>query len=335
MAQISPYPTPTPAPWPATGFQRGMVYSSWDGSYPHREAWSEHLDRFEQLGITWLEVMTFAEQPDINAPQIRTMPPSRWPSAFVTEARARGFKILLKPHVWSRQFYDGSKRWRGSIQLPDDAAYAQWFAQYEQFILAEARLAAQHGVEMFSVGLEYVEITRTQGPRWRNLVKKIRAVYPGLLTYSADGNHEAAHVDFWDTLDVIGVNAYFQISKTPSPTLEIMRQGWQPHVQRLKALSEKWARPIVFTEAGFASTADAPVQPWQWPSKTAAPDLETQRRGYESLFEACTGQKWCQGVFLWKWYEVPEKDTPHGVDYTPRDKPAEHVLKRWYRRESQ
>ena len=106
-----------PAAWPAAGFQRGLTYSSWDGSYPFEDAWQGHLAHFEALGVTWIEVLTFTHQPDVTAAAIALPSPARWPRRFIAEARRRGFKILLKPHVWSRQFYDGSKRWRGSIQM--------------------------------------------------------------------------------------------------------------------------------------------------------------------------------------------------------------------------
>ena len=58
------------SPWPQPDFARGMVYSSWDGSYPHEEAWRAHLKQFKSMGINWLEIMTFAHQPRVNGPQI-------------------------------------------------------------------------------------------------------------------------------------------------------------------------------------------------------------------------------------------------------------------------
>ena len=89
----------TAAPWPSAEFRRGVVYSSWDGSYPHRAAWTAHLEHFAEIGVEWIQIMTFAHQPRVEGPTIVPTDPQRWPSAFVKAARDRGFRILVKPHV--------------------------------------------------------------------------------------------------------------------------------------------------------------------------------------------------------------------------------------------
>lgn len=318
-----------PGPWPGPGFQRGIVYSSWDGSYRAEAAWRAHLDRFRELGVTWIQVLTFAHQPAVDRPEIeRDRAP--WPAAFITEARRRGFRILLKPDVWSRQFYDGSNRWRGSIRMPDEATWQAWFAQYEAFIIDEAKRAAAAGVELFSVGLEYVEATRGHEDKWRRLIAAVRAAYPGQLTYAADYNHEIGHIAFWDALDVIGVNGYFTLADAESPPAEVLAAGALPHLVRLQVLAERFRKPVVFTEVGFPSVSTAAQRPWQWPTGTETLDLDLQARAYEVLLEGCARAPWCTGLYWWKYYERPERQS-HAHDYDPAGKPAETVLQRWYR----
>ena len=316
-------------PWPGADFQRGAVYSSWDGSYSHRGAWTQDLERFRELGVTWIQVMTFAHQPQVDQPRIKPSPSAKWPHAYIAEARRRGFRILLKPHVWSRQFYDGSKRWRGSIAMRDEAGWDAWFDQYERFILREAALAQTEGVEMLCVGLEYVHASK-HTERWRRLIRRVRSVYKGLLTYAADGNHEIGHIEFWDDLDVVGVNAYFKLADTPSPTALSLQLGWIPPLVRLSQLTARFQRPVVFTEAGYPSVRGAATQPWRWPNSRDTVDLQLQARAYEALMNACTAMPWCRGVYWWKWYERPENHS-HAHDYSPEDKPAEEVIRNWYR----
>lgn len=328
---FAPSAAPALEPWPGAGFARGVVYSSWDGTYPHTARWTADLDHFAALGVTWIEVMTFAEQPRIDRPEIQPMPAAAWPRAFVAEARRRGFRVLVKPHVWSRQFYDGSNRWRGSIAMPDAEAWRRWFAAYGVFIEREARLAAEAGAEMFSVGLEYVEATRGHTAEWRALIARVRAVYPGLLTYAADGNHEARHVGFWGDLDVIGVDAYFDVGHGRWPGGVDLWLGWLPHIAWMRQLSARHGKPIVFTEAGYPSIEGGTAAPWRWPTGRERPDPALQARAYDALMRACAAGDWCRGVFWWKYYERPERGTSHAHDYSPRGKPAEAVLARWYR----
>lgn len=309
-------------------FQRGVVYSSWDGSYPAAHVHDAHLRHFKALGVQWIQVMTFAHQPDVNQPTIR-FGRSRWPSAFIQKARAAGLRILVKPHVFSMQFYDGSNRWRGSIAMRSKADWQAWFKNYEAFIVDQARRAAADKVEMFSIGLEYVEATRGHAAQWRRIIQAVRAVYPGKITYAADFNHEPMNITWWDALDVIGIDGYFKLSDSESPGAAQLALGLVPHFAQLAGLAAQFKKPIVFTEIGFPSIKGAAQRPWQWPKGGDTPDPALQARLFEVVFAACSQAKWCQGMYWWKYYEVPEK-TPHAVDYTPKGKPAEAVLKRWY-----
>ena len=309
-------------------FQRGVVYSSWNGNYPVTVSHPGHLAHFKAQGVQWLQLMTFAHQPDVNQPTIKA-DSSRWPSAFIAKARAAGFKILIKPHVFSSQFYDGSKRWRGSILMKSAADWKAWFAQYRAFIVAQATQAAADKVEMFSIGLEYVEATRGHAEEWRRIIKAVRAVYSGTLTYSADFNHETQNITWWDAVDVIGINGYFKMADRDSPELPTLMMGIVPHFARLAALAKKFNKKIVFTEIGFPSVPSAAIRPWQWPDGKEGPDPHLQERLFETAFAACGHADWCGGMYWWKYYEAPEK-TPHAIDYTPKNKPAEAVLKRWY-----
>lgn len=323
---------PPAAPWPAQGFHRGAVLSSWDGTYPDPAQYEPALDRLVALGATWVELLTFAEQPDLARPEIRPEAPDRFPRGAIEAAHRRGLKVLLKPDVWSRQFYaPGSTLWRGSIRYGTDAEWAAWFQSYGAFIRAQAAAAAEARVDLFSVGLEYVEATRSQTDRFRALIAEVRGLYPGPLTYAADGNRELEGVRFWDALDVIGVNGYFALSDAPEPDAAALRAGWARAFARVEAVSRRYARPAIFTECGFPSTKDAARTPWRWPTAADTPDPALQARLYESLLAACADASFCQGLYWWKFYERPEPGTPWSVDYTPEGKPAAEVLARWYR----
>jgi hypothetical protein len=322
------------SPWPAVGFVRGVVYSSWDGSYSNRDAWTRHLAHFQRLGVTWIEILTFAHQPQVKKPRIELSALTRWPVDFIKAARAAGFRILLKPHVWSREFYDGSNRWRGSIRMENEADWQTWFRQYEAFILREAMMAARHKIEMLCIGLEYVEASKRSAD-WRRLIGKVRAVYPGLLTYAADGNHELGHINFWSDLDVIGVDAYFELDDPHELFGLKLLWAWLKPLAQLDALAKAYKKPIIFTEAGYPSVTGGTKRPWQWPSGRESLDIPGQALGYQALMVALTPYPWFRGVFWWKWYEKAERGVSLAHDYSPEGKPAEGVLRAWYQHQPQ
>ena len=69
-----------------------------------------------------------------------------------------------------------------------------------------ARIAAEEGAEMLSIGTELEKTT--QRPEWRDIIAAVRPVFPGLLTYAAHNVEEAEAVPFWGRLDLIGVTLY-------------------------------------------------------------------------------------------------------------------------------
>jgi len=106
-------------------------------------------------------------------------------------------------------------------------------------------------LEGLCIGTELYITTTQHEQKWRNIIKEIRKVYSGQLTYAANFHKEYEEIKFWDALDYIGVQAYFALTNKENPSLKELRKGWIPHHRRLKQFHEKWQKPIVFTEIGY------------------------------------------------------------------------------------
>ncbi|WP_201983369.1 glycoside hydrolase family 113 [Hymenobacter rubidus] len=331
--------TPRPAAAPADSTRlRGV---SWVGGDSITEAELAPLLRDH---VSWIAQMPFGWQGGAAEPAIRVntaRPAGRrglWGESdaglVYTAALAHRHHIrtLLKPHLWVR----GPKSWPGDINMATPADWQAWFANYSTFMLHYAALAEANRFDGLCIGTELLHATEPAHEKaWRGLIKAIRKVYHGPLTYAANWSGEYEQIRFWDALDYVGIQAYFPLSTAASPSLDALLLGWAPHLQRLAAWQKKIKRPIVFTEVGYKTTPDAAARPWEWPERTAAfatPDEATQARCYEALFRACWGQPWLKGLFIWKWYPGLAADGParRHADFTPQHKPAEAVLARWY-----
>ncbi len=93
-----------------------------------------------------------------------------------------------------------------------------WFSNYEKFILHYAELAEKNHLDILCIGTE-LQKTIPKEKEWRSLIKKIRYVYHGPLTYAANFYVEFEKITFWDELDYIGIQAYFPLSKSNDPML--------------------------------------------------------------------------------------------------------------------
>ena len=291
--------------------------------------------------ITWLAQVPFGWQNGVATPEVRVNTGRHrgyWGEsdaglvATARLARQHHLKTMLKPHLWVRGSASG---WAGDIEMTTPADWKAWFASYTTFILHYAHLAEAEHMGLLCIGTELVQAT---GPdheaAWRGLIRQVRQVYHGPLTYAANYD-EYQQIRFWDALDYIGVQAYFPLIAAPNPSLEMLVASWQPHLRALSRLQKQVGKPVIFTEVGYKTTADAAAEPWKWPDRTATPqpaDEAIQARCYEALFLACWGQPWLKGMFIWKWYPGLAADGParRHADFTPQHKPAEAVLARWY-----
>ena len=289
--------------------------------------------------VSWIAQTPFGWQNGVATPEIRLNTGRHrgyWGesdaglAATARLARQHRVSTLLKPHLWVRGSASG---WAGDIEMTTPADWNAWFASYTTFVLHYAHLAETAHVGMLCVGTELVQAT---GPAheaaWRKLIRQVRQVYHGPLTYAANYD-EYQQVPFWDALDYIGIQAYFPLCRQPNPPLKALLAGWRPHLQALAQVQKKVGRPVIFTEVGYKATADAAVEPWQWPTATPPPpDAATQARCYEALFQACWGLPWLKGLFIWKWYPRLQVGGParHHADFTPQHQPAEAVMARWY-----
>ena len=294
--------------------------------------------------VTWLAQMPFGWQARATEPVIRSSygrPRGRWGLWGESDAglvhtarlaRSRGIHTLLKPHLW----VGGRSAWPGDINMHSAADWDAWFVSYAAFMLHYAALAEAEHFEGLCIGTELQHATEpAHSNAWRGLIKQIRRVYHGPLTYAANWSGEYEQIRFWDALDYVGIQAYFPLSTQPNPPLDSLLRGWQPHLRKLAQWQKKIKKPVVFTEVGYKTTPDAAARPWEWPERlaTVAPaDEATQARCYEALFRACWGLPWLQGLFVWKWYPSLQANGParRHADFTPQHKPAEAVLARWY-----
>ncbi|WP_223815765.1 glycoside hydrolase family 113 [Adhaeribacter rhizoryzae] len=300
----------------------------------------EQLQALKQNNIEWISQTPFGWQAAYNSPEVRLNTRANrayWGESDLglinttRQAKKLGIKTLLKPHIW---LHDRTGKWLGDIEMNSEAEWQDWFRNYRTFILHYAQLAQQEQIEAFCIGTELHKPAVTHEQAWRDLIKDIRKVYSGQLTYAANWYLEYEQIKFWDELDFIGVQAYFPLTKKNNPTLKELKKGWEQHLPDLAKIARRYQKPIVFTEAGYKSTPDAGIEPWKWPERGAQPELpqaaSTQAACYEAMFQTVWHQPWFRGMYIWKWYPRLRENRQYHGDFTPQNKPAAQILAQWY-----
>jgi hypothetical protein len=193
-----------------------------------------------------------------------------------------------------------------------------------------AQLAAEEGADLFVVGTELAGTSKHESA-WRSVVGEIRARFRGPLAYAANYD-EFEQVQWWDALDFIGIDAYWPLADRPNTSVGELVQAWARHVNGVARVAALANRPVLVTELGYTSQRGTVSAPFDWHVSGVRDDAE-QAAAYEAFFRAWATQPWFCGVVVWMWDDLPGRSSDdQALDYTPRGKPAEAVLRNWARR---
>lgn len=236
-------------------------------------------------------------------------------------ARQQGLMVMLKPQVW---IMNGST---GNMDFPKQKSWDKWLKSYRKYILHYASLAEEYNVAAFSIGSEFRVCVNKNRAFWRQLIEEVRSIYHGRITYSANWD-EFQDFPLWESLDFIGVNAYFPLSKKLNPSKSDLKRGWEHWLEKLEDLSDDKNRPIVFTELGYRSMDYMAKKPWSYESNYRQ-NNEIQKIAYQLFFEEVWARPWMKGVFVWDW-DPNETYKPSNNKYSPQGKPAEKILKSYF-----
>lgn len=282
----------------------------------------------------WITFSPFIDQEKFNTPSISEKPRisvDRWASTKKM-VDAYGFKVMLKPHIWLSDQSNGI--WRSNIKMTNEVDWDLWFERYEINIIAYAELAEKLGFEQFCIGTELHTPVVDKPEQWLALIEKVKRVYNGKLTYAANWNDDLDTIPFWDQLDFIGIQAYFPIADHRSPALADLETGWQQHIPALAHSSEKYGKPILFTEIGYKSTKNAGNIPWEWNNLSnrfhKQISRKTQALCYEAFFNVVWQQPWFAGIHIWEWQSRGVSDGNNN-SFTIEGKPALNIVAKGFK----
>ena len=197
-----------------------------------RDSFGDELDRLKKMGVNWVSIHPYARIHGDGAVTYRYSADN--PPSYLTRpiqmAHQRGMKICIKPHL----AYWGSKfSWRGAIQFDNEIDQNRFESTYRAWILTLATLARE--ADAFIIGTE-LDATAHQKGFWDDLAAQTRTITPAMLGYAANWDR-LDKIEFWTSLDFIGVQAYFPLSTEHHPTLDQLQAGWSRIADQLRVTS--------------------------------------------------------------------------------------------------
>lgn len=284
------------------------------------------------LGIDWVALLPYNSF-DLNNATINFDTGNWWGetvtgiSTSQSLAAAQGMKTMLKPQLWSRD------AWIGDMDYTTEVEWDTFHAHYTNFICYWAAVADSLQVDLFCIGTELKQSATKYPNYWRDLIDTVRQIYSGPITYAPNWD-EYDQIMFWDELDYIGVDAYFSLIPDASPEVCDLKEAWMSIFDKLRNYSERWNKPILFTEWGYLSLDGCAYETWELEKdrNSASINEQAQANAAQALLETFGKEDWWAGGFQWKWYsDLATNSTNQSDDYTPQGKMTADVLKALYK----
>jgi len=291
---------------------------AWDSPDAHRS-----IQRMAASGANAVVFISFLKQSSpesVTVQESEAVTKAQLKSA-INYARSIGLKVILKPQMLV------SNSWAGGITHANPQQWHAWFESYSRQIIDLAVFAAAEHVDAFVIG---TELFRANGHvDWSILIRAIRSVYHGQITYAAHNVDGLRAFQYWNQLDAVSLTLYPSLGS--SGAKDEMQRRIDDAVASLHASVEGMDQPLWVMEVGMPSAQGAAEKPWEWHGLSSARvDLALQKNTL-NLWIKALDQTWVDGVFIWAWYSDLDSGGRRNADYTPQNKPAEHVIRNYWK----
>lgn len=242
---------------------------------------------------------------------------------FLAAAAKAHIRVTLRPVLDEDVLLaQNPHAWRGSIEPRNRAA---WFRSYHKLLLPYV-VAAQAGhAATFVLGTELESLEGA--PQWPGLVRSLKSVYSGQLTYDENYDEFAAGTAN-PPVPSHNVDAYPQFGLPANASVARLTRSWDAWLG-VHPLSVR--RELILSEIGIDAVAGSYAQPWAWLKTTTAPtDTRVQAAWYQAACNAVSAERIGGGIY---WWEVnfdasPTDPRPFESDrLTFLDRPAQHVIR--------
>jgi endonuclease YncB( thermonuclease family) len=237
-------------------------------------------------------------------------------------AKKKGMSLMLLPIVLI--LHPGDDDWRGLLRPKNEG---QWWQNYDRFVAHYADICEHTGVDILSIGSELGSL-EDRTATWERIIANTRGRYCGMLTYSANWDH-AETPRFFKKLDVVGMTAYFSLTKKRDPTVSEIEAEWRRVGKEVQKTHAWHGRPLIFTELGYASQNGINRDPWNYTMDVDAIDLQEQADCFSAFLNVAPSIKILRGAYLYDYYDSGGKGD---WSYSPRGKPAMEVWRKWAKR---
>ena len=208
----------------------------------------------------------------------------------ITEAQARGLRVMLRPLIDETNIKDAQGDWRGTIKPVN---VGSWFSSYWSVLKPYVELAQRDRVDSFVIAAELNSLVY-QKSQWQSLDAQVAQSYSGAVEY-------ADNWDIWKSggsyspAPTIGVDAYPTLGLADSASVTQLTNAWNGWLHNRSSTT---LAGTVLQEVGIAPASGAYSHPalWAVPGQTVVPSI--QINWFAAACRAAQDQHMA-GIYYW------------------------------------
>lgn len=271
---------------------------------------------------------TYGPASDTVYAKPRITPSARHIAIFLRTAAKAHIRATLRPVLNEDALVARNPQaWRGSIEPQNRAA---WFRSYHKLMLPYAAAAQAGHAATFVLGTELVSLEGT--PQWASLVRSLRSVYQGQLTYD-ENQDEFASGTADPPVPTHNIDAYPQFALPDSASVARLTSSWDAW---LGTHPMSVRRELTLSEIGIDAVAGSYQDPWNWQSTARAPiDTHVQAAWFQAVCNAVSAERIGGGIYWWEVNFDASPADPHPFEsdrLTFLDRPAQGVIRKCFAR---
>jgi hypothetical protein len=304
----------------------GFVLVAWDDQFNvNPRAWENSVEEVFEAGIRDITVVTYrfvdrttGKISARSAYGLELPPSDAVVLAALEKGEQLGMRVSLNPLLEIDNRQDIGSQWRGDLDFAGPRL-ADFFVNYRAYLRDMAQLVKSADADRLYIGSELQSLVtnRKARPFWKEVIQAARLSLPTRVKLSYAANYDSAgEVPFWDELDEIGVDAYFELTTRAEaagpgkPSLGVIKERWKAPLEEMRKLSNRHERPVVFSEWGVVPFDQTTVRPWDW-EPTSKEDFQEQLDAYQATLEVVKPERdWLKGVVFWHW-AMPGNEGSH------------------------
>lgn len=299
------------------------------------KAAKETIKNIKSTGSNWISVPVPLFQESTDSSDMKPIyamlstfdrfdetPDEREINYAVTMAKNNGLKVMLMPTIEVNRPGFIKSNLIGEEFAPYQAR--RWFKFYQEELLKIAKIAEENGTDMICIGHNLKHLSYYER-HWDELIKAVREVYSGKLTYSASLDIEFLKSGFWKKLDYVGLIADFELEISKDTQKEHVAEKLNELIKVSKYMHKVWKKEVLITRASIH-----PAHELNEENKVVRIHHGSQANYYRGILEGIKSYKHINGVFFGDWIPDPNFGGEKDVSLSPQNKEGELVLREFY-----